>query len=350
MNAIIAKLKRTRLFANVPEDHLIGLIEKPGITSGKVGDTIKVKAGDLVVVLEGGLVMTSADGGDHLAAFVVEEKAKDPAILYTIPSGAHLELTHKSLYLVIDGDRLDAAMSGAQEAKSVATLDDAVRERVALLLKSAPFKELTFEHICRCAAAMTSVAAKAGTDIVTQGAPGDFFYVIEQGQAEVWRKGEEKGAVSQLVAKLGSGAPFGEEALLQDDKRNATVRMATDGRLLRLAKADFDKLLKSRLVQEVGAEEVSKKLGRRAADLIDCRYEAEWELWRIPNSRLMPLDDIRERARGLDKEREYIVYCRTGRRSRAASFLMRQMGLKAVSLKGGIAAWPHELEGGVLGD
>ena len=29
---------------------------------------------------------------------------------------------------------------------------------------------------------------------------------------------------------------------------------------------------------------------------------------------------------------------------------MRQMGLKAVSMKGGIAAWPYELEGGVLGD
>ena len=77
---------------------------------------------------------------------------------------------------------------------------------------------------------------------------------------------------------------------------------------------------------------------------IDCRYEEEWELWRLKGARLVPLDQIRERSRGLDPKREYIVYCRTGRRSRAAAFLMRQAGLNAVSLKGGIADWPYERE------
>jgi rhodanese-related sulfurtransferase len=61
------------------------------------------------------------------------------------------------------------------------------------------------------------------------------------------------------------------------------------------------------------------------------------------------MDEIRERARGLDRGREYIVYCRSGRRSRAAAFLMRQAGLNALSLKGGIAQWPYELEGLALG-
>ena len=78
--------------------------------------------------------------------------------------------------------------------------------------------------------------------------------------------------------------------------------------------------------------------------LIDCRFEEEWELWRLKGARLVPLEEIRERSRGLDPKREYIVYCRTGRRSRAAAFLMRQAGLKAVSLAGGIAAWPYERE------
>ena len=85
-----------------------------------------------------------------------------------------------------------------------------------------------------------------------------------------------------------------------------------------------------------------------SASLIDCRFEEEWELWRLKNARLIPLEEIRERSRGLDKKREYIVYCRTGRRSRAAAFLMRQAGLNAVSLKGGIAEWPYELEGSAL--
>jgi rhodanese-related sulfurtransferase len=77
---------------------------------------------------------------------------------------------------------------------------------------------------------------------------------------------------------------------------------------------------------------------------IDCRFEEEWELWRLKSARHVPLDEIRERSRGLDPKREYIVYCRTGRRSRAAAFLMRQVGLNAVALKGGIAEWPYERE------
>ena len=318
MEAIVAKLQRTRLFANLPEEGLIELIEQPGITPGTPGEKVKVRAGDLVVVLEGGLIMTSSDGGDHLAAFVVDEKARDPAILYTIPEGAQLELTHKSLYLMIDGAKLDQMMSGAQEAKSVATLDDGVRERVAVLLRSAPFKELTFEHICRCAAAMSPVAVTAGTDVIKQGAAGDFFYVIEEGSAEVWRKGEEAGAGAQMVANLKAGSSFGEEALLQETARNATVRMASDGRLLRLAKGDFDRLLKSQLVQEIAAEEASRRIARRSAELIDCRYEAEWELWRIPNARLMPLDDIRERAQsGALAPQWLIALNRRARRLRA---------------------------------
>ena len=82
--------------------------------------------------------------------------------------------------------------------------------------------------------------------------------------------------------------------------------------------------------------------------LIDCRFEEEWELWRLKNARLVPLEEIRERSRGLDPKREYIVYCRTGRRSRAAAFLMRQAGLNAVAFKAasrnGPTSWKIAIE------
>jgi 2-polyprenyl-6-methoxyphenol hydroxylase-like FAD-dependent oxidoreductase len=127
--------------------------------------------------------------------------------------------------------------------------------------------------------------------------------------------------------------------------RNATVRMTRAGRLLKIGRADFDRLLKAELLREITPEDAQRHLQQNKAALIDCRYEEEWELWRLKNARLIPLQEIRERARGLEKSRAYIVYCRTGRRSRAAAFLMRQAGLDAHSLKGGIAAWPYELEG-----
>jgi len=111
--------------------------------------------------------------------------------------------------------------------------------------------------------------------------------------------------------------------------------MTRDCSVLRLGRANFDRLLSSQLLHEVGMAEARRRLAQNKASLIDCRLEEEWQLWRPKNARLVPLEAIRERSRGFDKKREYIVYCRSGRRSRAAAFLMRQAGLNALSLKGG---------------
>ncbi len=245
MEPVTGKLRRTRLFANLPEDGLAGLISSPGVRIGDLAETVDADPGDLVVLLEGGLHMVAKDGrGEHLAILSVTEEAPEPAILYTIPANAELRLTRYSTYLVIDGTRLDRLLSEAHEQSSLATLDDRVRDRAAALLRSPPFKSLSFEQIVRCAETMQAWAVSAGDDVVIEGQAGDYFYVIENGQAEVVRGGS---AVARLVA----GASFGEEALLQEVPRNATVRMVSDGRLLRLAKADFDRLLKAELVSMI---------------------------------------------------------------------------------------------------
>ena len=341
MEPIISKLQRTRLFANLPEAALIELIERPGIAVGDVPDVVNARAGDLVVLLEGGLHMLANDGaGDHLAILGIDSDAREPAILYTIPQGAAVKLTRKSVYLIIDGARFDTAISSAHEQNSLASLKDSVRDRVAALIRVAPFKQLTFDQVVRCAEAMQTWDFRAGENVVEEGEPGDFFYVLESGTADVLR-----GETRAPLAKLRAGSSFGEEALLKGDLRNATVRMTGDGRVLRLDKYDFDHLLKPGLVSEVAATDARIRIDHGQLDVIDCRTEAEWELWRLPNARLMPLDTIRERARGMDAGREYLVYCRTGRRSVAAAFLLRQMGLKASSLQGGLAAWPFSYEG-----
>lgn len=295
-----------------------------------------------MVLLEGGLAMGSNDGGEHIAAFSVEEGARDPAILYTIPANARLTLSRPSVYLVIDGQRLDDLMSGRQEAKSLAALDEGVRGRVSSLLGAQVFKQMPFERLVRCAEMMEEVEVDVGEEIVKQGDPGDYFYVLKAGSAEVRRAHEGKGPAK--VAVLGPGDSFGEEALLKEEPRNATVHMTSPGRVLKLRKEDFDPLVSSQLLHEIGAEEARRRADFHEAVFIDCRFEEEWELWRLKGARLVPLEEIRERSRGLDPKREYIVYCRTGRRSRAAAFLMRQAGLNAVSLAGGIAEWPYERE------
>src|SRR6185295_17219382 len=143
MEPVTSKLRRTRLFSHLPDDAIAGLVERPGVARGEAGDIVKARRGDLVVLLEGGLAMGSNDGGQHVAAFSVDDDAPDPAILYTIPANARVQLTRPSFYLVIDGRRLHDALSGRHETKILAALDDGVRERVASLIKAEPFKQLS---------------------------------------------------------------------------------------------------------------------------------------------------------------------------------------------------------------
>ncbi len=71
--------------------------------------------------------------------------------------------------------------------------------------------------------------------IIRQGEYGDCMYFLSNGDVEVLVSG-------QKVAQLGAGSPFGEAALLQGEKRNASVRALSYCDVYRLSKADFDSL------------------------------------------------------------------------------------------------------------
>jgi NADH dehydrogenase len=71
-----------------------------------------------------------------------------------------------------------------------------------------------------------------GQDIVRQGEPGDAFYTLARGEVEVLKDGV-------CVARLCEGAFFGEEALLHDRPRSATVRALTAVDVVMVARGDF---------------------------------------------------------------------------------------------------------------
>ena len=90
-------------------------------------------------------------------------------------------------------------------------------------------------------------------------------------------------------------------------------------------------------------------LKRGAAKLLDCRYQMEYEESRIPGAQLVTLDNLRrEGVFSIDPDLTYIVYCRSGRRSNAAAFLLRERGIRALSLTRGIKDWPYEVDNTAL--
>ena len=343
MKSVADKLSSSHLFSRLGEHALLGLLENAVQMTGEAGARVAARPADVVIVLEGGLEMKSREGR-MLARVNADAASGDPGVLHAIPPGAVLTLTRHSDVLTVDGAVLDSVLSETHRNDSLGSLDDTLGQRVSVLVHAQPFGQMTLDQVCTCAEAMTRRTVAAGEEVIRYAGSGDYFYVLEDGEAEVWRPDARTGELVK-VATLSPGASFGEEALLRGGLRNATVRMSKPGALLQLSVADFDRLVADHIVHEIEAHMAHALVSRREADLIDCRYPDEHEVWRIPGTRLIPLDQLRGEASSLDKARTYIVYCRTGSRSRAATFLLRQLGFTAMAIRGGLAQWPYAYEG-----
>ncbi len=199
-------------------------------------------------------------------------------------------------------------------------------------LRFGAFAELPPAHIDELLRRFVRTEAKAGEVIIREGAEGDYYYLVESGRCQVERM---IGGVSMTLAELKSGDTFGEEALVAEAKRNATVTMKTDGSLLRLSKQDFDALLREPLLHTINMEQATQKV-RDGSHWIDVRYPSEYFYDRLPGARNIPLSEIRNAFGALDMNEEYIVYCQSGRRSSAAAFLLAQRGYHVFLLEGGL--------------
>lgn len=178
-------------------------------------------------------------------------------------------------------------------------------------------------------------SVKAGEVIVKQGdAKCEFYYLIREGQAQVARKNDI--GVEVVLARLGPGHSFGEEALIAHAARNATVTMLSDGLIMLLSSEDFDTLLKQPLVRLIPPEEAVALLRAGSADLIDVRLPDEFRQDGIRGSVNLPLCTLRLRAGALDQRRTHIMVCETERRSSIAAFILSQRGLDTRVLQGGL--------------
>ena len=75
------------------------------------------------------------------------------------------------------------------------------------------------------------------------------------------------------------------------------------------------------------------------ATLVDVRESSEWKSGHAPRAVHIPLGQIDQGARRLQKSRPVVVVCASGMRSRTAAKQLRSLGYEATSVSGGMAAW-----------
>jgi CRP-like cAMP-binding protein len=245
--------------------------------------------------------------------------------------------------LAIDREMLDMLVTWDQTG-SYKVLD--LQEDVLLLpdpddwmvqvLRSKAFARMPPENIQTMFMRLQRIEHAAGDVVIRQGAEGDYFYVIVRGRCTVART-MPTGAGTLTLAELGVGECFGEEALISDARRNASVTMLTSGTLMRLPKEDFRKLCSEPIQREVNYSEACKIVAA-GGSWLDVRLPSEVANYGILVALNIPLYMLRMKIKVLPLKTPLVVLCDTGRRSAAAAYILAHHGYKTFVLKGGLTS------------
>ncbi len=106
----------------------------------------------------------------------------------------------------------------------------------------------------RLARVLERRSVPAGHDVVTQGEPGDQFFVLVRGSAQVR-------VDSEVIGRLSAPASFGEVALLHSDVRTATVTTSEPSELAVIRSKDFLDAISRTATSHRGAVAVAQQYG-----------------------------------------------------------------------------------------
>jgi len=326
-------LKRDNLAALARKVQLREL--SPGQILFKEGDsekrTVYVVSG-LLELLDDGKVGEIIEGGTDVA--------RNPISPY-FPRRFSARARDRVQFISIDSDLLDVMLTwdqtGSYEVSELQGEGEVGGDDwMTMLLQAKAFHKIPPANIQAIFMRMQQINYKSGDVVVKQGSEGDYFYVLTRGTCLVTREtplNKEGIKLAELVV----GDTFGEEALISDAKRNATVTMTDDGSVMRLGKDDFKRLLNEPMldwVDHAKAEEIIKNGGQ----WLDVRLPSEFENQHKSGAINMPLYFIRLKINTLDQNTKYVVCCDTGRRSSAGAYILSERGFQAYVLRDGINA------------
>jgi CRP-like cAMP-binding protein len=334
-------LKSLAPLDGLKRDNLAALAKKVSVRTMMAGRML-FKEGDTdkrsIWLIAG---MVEIRDGDKTIAMIRggTPEAKSPLYPGT-PRGVSARAVDEINYLVIDSELLDVIITwdqtGSYEVTELqAQAQSAGDDWMTTLLQTKAFHRIPPANIQAIFMRMQRVPYRAGEVVIKQGDEGDYFYVLVSGRCVVTRETPLNKEGIKLV-ELGIGDSFGEEALIAEAKRNATVTMLTDGMLMRLNKEDFRELMNEPLLQWLNYEE-AREIVARGGKWLDVRLPSEHQNLCIEESLNIPLYFIRLKLSALDPKVPYVVYCDTGRRSSAAAYVMVERGFDAYVLRGGLA-------------
>ena len=335
----INQLRQLSPISSLKKDNLQALVKKTTVKTAQPGEAL-FEAGDTnkrtFYVLSGSIDLRS--GTDTVTSIIGgSEDARNP-LIPKLPRQFSAVATTPTDYISIDSDLLDVMLTwdqtGTYEVSELRGEEQETDDWMTTLLQTKAFHKIPPANIQAIFMRLQQVNHRAGDVIIKQGDDGDYFYIITRGSCIVTRETPLNKEGIRL-AELEVGDTFGEEALISETKRNATVYMETDGSLMRLGKEDFHTLLNEPMLEWVDkarAEEIIAGGGQ----WLDVRLPSEFEAYHNEGALNIPLYFIRLKLKTLDPAIPYVVCCDTGRRSSAGAFILNERGFQTVVLRGGL--------------
>ena len=172
-----------------------------------------------------------------------------------------------------------------------------------------------------------------GDIIIRQNDSADYFYAIRSGKVKVEM---DKAGTNLLVAELGIGETFGQDALVSDDRRNATVSAVSACTLMRLASPEFEELLMKPVIEYISTKDLKemRALGTSKVIIVDLRVLNNPDQSKHPGSINIPLLLLRKNLDQLSTEHIYVtVGVDQPKTAELGAYLMNEKGFTAYVLK-----------------
>jgi len=337
MNLSHELLARFSPFNTLTFEYLSKVIEKASLKEYSKG-TIIFKRGR---ELKESLYLVSGDVDLIDSQFAVtsltsEDESHKVPLNGTSPTKVSAVAKSPVIILSVESDFSDLVLawseSGSEEVPDQADEDTEFDEAeegdwMSSLLQSPFFNKIPPGNIRQLFLRFKSQKVVADEVIIKEGERGEFFYVLEVGSAKVLDK------QGNILAALRPGDYFGEESLVGDTTRNATVKMLTNGKLMCLEKNDFLTLLQEPVRRFISYEELTKNTEPNRYQIIDVRLPLERRFQSVPESRNIPLSQLRKNLPNLDQAQTYVVTDDAGRRADVAAQLLNQAGYETLILQ-----------------
>lgn len=123
-------------------------------------------------------------------------------------------------------------------AVSQETLKSAIiKQRQERLQGCKVFQRLSSEELETISSLVQEMSLSAGEEFICQDMPGNYFYILTQGKALVFRRGEEEEEIP--LDTVGPGECIGEMGYFTDGRRSASVRAIEDSQVLQVCYEDL---------------------------------------------------------------------------------------------------------------